>query len=209
MKPILLFSTILTLMVINFSCLKDEVEAAKENPIKESKSFYTSDFDDIIDAVSSDTRNGDYSPFMSPITLVRYDIFPNILYVYNLTKIDSVKYKRISNSGHNYLGVNFNPYKTQIYYLDGSSETFESLSPSYLGTENTIIPNIANNQLENTNPEKFVIIDRTNRRTNDYNEKCGANRWKWFYDVSLSSGNDFTMQIEGLCNLSLDYSLQF
>lgn len=207
MKPLILFSSLFIALFLTLGCHKDEVNQTKDPQSKILyKTLYTSDFE--VKEIFV-LRDGNYSPFMSAISLVRYDVFTAKLYVYNIAKIDSVVYERISTSIHVYAGVSFMPYKTAIFYKDGSNESFESLSPNYLGPKSTIIPYIFDNQLDNSNIEKWVTIDRTNLRSLEYDEHCGSNKWKWFYDVETYSGSRRNYQIKGLCNLSLNYKLIF
>jgi hypothetical protein len=195
-------------MFINYSCLKDDIDNMPKQEIVKSKVLYSEDFEPAKESFEN-LRDGTYSPFMSPITLVRYDVFTRKLIVYNIATVDSVMYKRISNSAHVYLGITFNPYMTQVYFKDGTSEVFESLSPSYLGQTNKVIPDLINNQLDNNNTDNFTEITRTNRRTLEYNEYCGVMLWEWTYLIQSSSGVTLTKPIQGLCNLSLNFKLIF
>jgi hypothetical protein len=208
LKPILLLSTILSLIFVTYGCLKEEMDSTKTKPLATNKVLYTEDFEPIKEGIEN-LRDGTYSPFMSPISLVRYDVFIRKLIVYNIIKVDSVVYKRISNSAHVYLGITFTPYSTQVFFNDGTFEVFQSLSPSYLGVSNTIIPNIINNQLGNSNEDQYTQITRTNRRSLQYNEYCGVNLWEWTYLIQSSSGVTLTKPIQGLCDLSLNYKLIF
>lgn len=205
MKQLIFIISLLGLIVWNLSCTKETLEDKPLNQPTHLKSLTNNDFENVTIG-----RDGVYAPFMSPYTIVRYDVYTKTLYVYNIIEIDTVVFNRLSQFPNLYLGVTFNLYEVSVHYTDGSSETFKSLAPSYLGTKSIVVPDIDYNQLDNSvNPNKWVNIQRTNRRTSEYNTKCGGLKWKWFYNIIDESGSNTVQQIEGLCDLSIDYKLVF
>ena len=201
MKQLIFIISLLGLVFWNLSCTKETIDKPINQPTA-LKSYSTSDFDDITIG-----RDGVYAPFMSPYTIVRYDVFTKMLYVYNISGIDSVLFTRVSTSISVYLGVSFNLYEVIVSHTNGSLSSFKSLCPSYLGTKSVVIPDVDYNQLDNSNNNFWVNIQRTNRRTSEYNTKCGDLKWKWFYNIQDYSGTNVVQQIEGLCDLSLNYKL--
>jgi hypothetical protein len=88
MKPLILFSALFFALFLTLGCLKDEINQTQDPQSKIlNKTLYTSDFEVKEMFV---LRDGNYSPFMSPISIVRYDVFTAKLFVYNISKIDSV-----------------------------------------------------------------------------------------------------------------------
>jgi hypothetical protein len=204
MRHLFIIGCLLALVGWNLSCTKETLD---DKPIGQPEvltTFRTGDMDGITIA-----RDGTYYPFMSPYSIVRYDIYSRTLYIYNIALIDSVRYVRQSPARSVYLGVIFNPYEATIYYSDGSSMSMKALAPEYLGSVALVIPDDDYNQLDGSHPDQWISIQRTNRRTSDYHAGCGVMRWKWWYMIVSPSGTTYNQQIEGRCDLSLDYELIF
>lgn len=149
-------------------------------------------------------RNGDYYPFLSHITLVQKDVFSNTTYVYNIHKIDSVYFSRISTSRHKYNGYIFNPYKVTIKYIDGSNIDIKALCQESLGNYKIIRPDTSYNQLYKLNKNHSITIVRTNRYYMEYNPYCGEIIYKWMYKIKDDT-NSYTIPITGLCDTTLPY----
>lgn len=149
-------------------------------------------------------RDGDYYPFLSHISLVRKDIFNYTTYVYNISKIDSVSFNRISKSRHKFESYIFNPYKVSIKYKDGSIIDFTALCQETLGNNKVIKPDVLYNQLDSINKNNSITIQRINKAYIEYNPYCGSSIYKWQYRVKDDS-NEYTIPITSLCNSTLPF----
>lgn len=157
MKPIILITSILFLMMINFSCLKDEVEASKEKPItnlKETPKYTTEDI-----FANFTGRNG-----VKPMKVYykRYSTTDNFLLggdreheIYNRNLFDSVFYQKISSqtaqTGNQQSGwFTIANYNITHYRNDTIISNFDAIA-EYVGeTYLEVIPNPSGSLMANS-----------------------------------------------------------
>jgi len=180
---------LLSAMVWNLKCTKDEIQ--KHEPKQESgiTEFYSDQFSDL-----EGKRDGVQLAFSFPVSQVDFNPFTATQTAYNITKIDSVRYDRIDIlQAYFYAGVTWGKYHRQIQFdnLVALDIVFAPIN----GNTYYVFPNIANNQMDNANPNYTVTLIRQSKSEPYFDHRCGKNKKRFWYtiitgDVSTQSTID-------------------
>ena len=188
-------------------CLKDTTEPTK------TETYQTSTVSDV--DFQLDIRDGEKLPLDFHISQVEYNplITENPQTAFNIFRIDSVKYERVSTSGVNPFnsGVIFHKYFVTRYFNGGETYTKKVYANSSLGQLSVIIPQVANNQLRNSNPYNYITIIRGKRTEQYFDHICGIVKKRLFYTelAEIDTVGQFTIDGNNTnCNVNV-FSYKF
>lgn len=199
MKEIILIVSVLVISFLAIKCTKDAIEQPKAiTQDFNIKYLYPEDF--AID--STGARDGVELPFSFPFSGVEYDIFNNNTLAYNLTKVDSFVYEKAANQTYGYAGYLWHQYKTTIYLKD--TVLTKLLFARRLVDRYVIIPTLEFNQLDPTNPNRWMQVVTTKRGQVYFDMKCGKTKRRFYYDVYAEDTPVANVPIDGnRCNSNL------
>ena len=182
-----LFFIIFAIFVL--SCTKDENTVSK---IETGNITYAA----IDVSYTHDVRSGVYIPFNYPISQVTFHDFQFIYLVQNQQLLDSTVYDKKSNDRSKRYGIFWYPYQIVYYYKDGSINKEISNCPETLGNHYVKYPDLNYNQVNISNPENWIKIERTTRKKKWYSDWCGVQLDQWVWHVTTSSGVDVVEPID-------------
>ena len=177
------------LSIFVLSCTKDE------NTVSNTETGSVT-YAAIDDSYQHDGRSGIYLPFNYPISQVTFHDFQFIYRIQNQQLLDSTVYDKKSNNRSKRYGIYWYPYQVVYYYKNGTISKEIANAPEWLGDHYVKIPDINYNQVNISNPENWINIQRTNRKKKWYSDWCGVQLDQWVWHVTTSSGVDVVEPID-------------
>ena len=186
------------------SCTDDD--APVEKPVTTTQVLSLEDFLNIVWG-----RDGVKAPFAFTGAMTIIDPFtPGVPQIaINQSLLDSVTVTKLSNTGVNYQNQ-FWYYYHSTYYFQDSTANFEikCYYNQSNGDQNTIYPNVANNQLSPSNTNSWIEITRKSKSQDYFDLYCGRTKKLVEHHITTQNYDADILVQSNRCNSNL-YSFQY
>jgi hypothetical protein len=191
MKQLIFIAVVFILLFANIKCLKEEIEQKKESKIiqkgisitaYDTLYFHIEDFQKEAEQFKSGLRDGLLLSFSYPHSGVEWDIFTNKQTAFNLNKVDSFGYVKVSDNLVNFQGVLWKQYQKTVYFQDTIVKRPNVYARPH-ANQYTVIPNAEFNNLSSDNSNRWMQIHNTSRAQLYYDHICGKRKRRFYYNV--------------------------